>query len=396
MRVGCLFFPHFSVQVEARDNSAIPGKPIIIGGSPHELRPVHDASKEAIKQGIQRGMPLRQAYALCPRGLFFPLAEEKYNCAFTQVLSLLSRYSPTIEATATEHAFLDVTYEPDETRFIRAVDETIERETGFHASMAIASNKFVALTASLVASTGQALVIPEGEEKKFLKDLPVDLLPASSEPLRRLVIFGIYKMGELAELPCEAVKLQFGEEGQRLWELANGIDGSRLMPWGEPAMLKEGFCFEPPAENLSFLLAKADELLGRLSCQLKQSWQHCRKLEISLSFSNDHLVQRAFHFKEATASKETMLRHLRHCLEKARFAAPVNELRLSLADLCPEEGKQTSFLDKPPEYKEKLTSAIRGLQQRYGKTVVSRILSRPDAALPEDSFSLVGLNLEEK
>ncbi|MBE9513873.1 MAG: DNA polymerase IV, partial [Chloroflexi bacterium] len=174
MRVGCLFFPHFSVQVEARDNSAIPGKPIIIGGFPHELKPVHDASKEAIKHGIQRGMPLRQAYALCPRGLFLPLAEEKYNCAFTQVLSLLSRYSPTIEATATEHAFLDVTYEPDETRFIRAVDETIERETGFHASMAIASNKFVALTASLVASTGQALVIPEGEEKEFLQDLPVD------------------------------------------------------------------------------------------------------------------------------------------------------------------------------------------------------------------------------
>jgi DNA polymerase-4 len=389
MRVGCLFFPHFAVQVEARDNGAMLGKTIIIGGFPYELKSVYDASEEAIKHGIKRGMPLRQAYALCPQGQFLPLAEEKYNNAFTHVLALLADQSPVIEATTPAYAFMDVSYEHDEARFIQEIKETIKNKTHFQASMAIASNKFLAQMASQVAEPGQALIVLEGEEREFLRDLPVDSLPISFESLRRLKLFGIYKMGELAELSCEAVSLQFGGEGQRLWELANGIDSSRLMPWGKLEMLKEGFCFEPPAENLSFLLAKADELLGKLSWQLKQHWQYCRRLTMSLSFTNGHLVQREFHFKEATSCKETMLRHLRHCLEKARFTAQVNEMRLTLTEFCAEEGKQDSFLDKPPIREEKLASSIKGLQQRYGEGAVAKTLCKLTAALPEDSFSFI-------
>ena len=57
MRIGCVFFPNFAVQVEVRDNDALSSKPIIIGGFPYQLKAVHDASKEAIGQGVKRGMP---------------------------------------------------------------------------------------------------------------------------------------------------------------------------------------------------------------------------------------------------------------------------------------------------------------------------------------------------
>jgi len=396
MRIGCLFFPHFAVQVEAKDNTAILGKPIIIGGFAYELKSVYDASEEAIKHGIKRGISLRQAYALCPQGLFLPLAEGKYNDAFARVLSLLADYSPTIEATTIAYAFMDVSYEHDEARFVKKIDETITAKTHFQASLAIASNKFVAQTASQIARPGQPLIILDGREREFLKDLAVDLLPIRLEFLRRLKLLGIYEIGELAKLPCEAVELQFGREGQRLWRLANGIDSSRLVPWSEAEILEEMFYFEPPAENLSFLLAKADELLGRLSCQLKQRWQYCRRLTISLNFTNGHLVQRVFHFKEATASKEAMLRQLTHCLEQARFTATVIEMRLTLTDFCPEEVKQASFLDKPLKGKEKLASAIRRLQQKYGQGVIKRVLAKPNTVLPEDSFSLAQLDYWEK
>jgi len=396
MRIGCLFFPHFAVQVEAKDNTAMLGKLIIIGCFPYELKSVYDASEEAIKHGIKQGMPLRQAYILCPEGLFLPLAERKYNNAFVRVLRLLADYSPTIEATTIDYALMDVSYVHDEAHFAEEISEIIETETHFRASMAIASNKFVAQTASQVARPGQPLIILEGREREFLKDLAVDLLPIPLELLRRLKLFGIYEIGELAKLPCEAVELQFSGEGQRLWELANGIDSSKLVPWSEAEILEEEIWFEPPAENLSFLLAEADELLGRLSCQLKQRWQYCRRLTISLNFTNGHLVQRVFHFKEATASKEAMLRQLTHCLEQARFTARVIEMRLTLTDFCPEEVKQASFLDKPLKGKEKLASAIRRLQQKYGQGVIKRVLAKPNTVLPEDSFSLAQLDYWEK
>ena len=65
MRVGCFFFPHFPVQVEAREDATLTGRPIIIGGLPYERKAVYDASQEALDCGIRSGMPLREAYALC-------------------------------------------------------------------------------------------------------------------------------------------------------------------------------------------------------------------------------------------------------------------------------------------------------------------------------------------
>lgn len=387
MRLGCFFFPSFAVQVESRDNNALLGKPVIIGGFPYELKAVHDVSQEAIRHGVKPGMPLRQAYVLCPQGIFLPVAEDKYNDAFTYILSLLANYSPAVEAGTKDCVLLDTTLENDETCFIKQIMEIIKEEADFHTFTGIASNKFVAWVASQVMRLGEPLLIPDGKEREFLQDLPIDLLPASFESLRRLKLFGIYTMGELAKLPHEAVNLQFGAEGQTLWKLANGVDSSELRALKMPESLEAELSFEPPAENLSLILNKADELLNRLSWQLKQRWQCCRQLTMSLSFTNEHIAQRTFHLKEPTSSKEMMLCHLKHCLEKARFATPLSKMKLALSDFCSEEGRQASFLDKPLKRRGKLTSAVNQLQRRYGEGVVKKALYEERGVLPEDSFS---------
>ena len=392
MRVGCFFFPHFAVQVELRDDDLLLGKPIIIGGLPYQQEPAYDASREALECGVKRGMLLREAYSLCPQGLFLPPAEEKYTNAFVAILTLLTDYSPVVEAGTLGSAFIDLSYERNEVQFVDEIRQSIEEQIHLYPSISIASNKFVAWVASQLAMSGEVIVIAEGDERGVVKDLPVSLLPASSRTLGQLELLGIHQIGQLASLPLEAVSLEFGSEGKKLWELSNGIDRSRLIPWSKSPMLKEQICFEPPADSVSQLLAGSDELLSRLSWQLKERWQCCRRLTMSLCFSNAHVVQRAFHFKEATSSKEIMLRHLRQCLEKARFTAPVSEMRLTLTDFCPEKGKQTSFLDKPLKRKERLASAINWLQQKYGKGIVKKILPKGNSVLPEDSFSFTEFN----
>jgi len=396
MRIGCIFFPNFAIQVEVRDNNTLSGKPIIIGGFPYQLKAVHDASEEAIRQGVKRGMPLRQAHALCPQAIFLPLAEAKYNDAFTHVLNLLAQYTPVVAVAAETCALLDVTLEPDECAFIKELMEIIGEKTGLHTSAGIASNTFVARVAGQVAKLTECLIVPDGEERRCLQHLPVDLLPASPESLRRLKLFGIYKMEELAKLPIGAVKLQFGQEGQLLWELANGIDSSKLIPWKMPEALAGEVSFEPPAEALTIILNGAGDLLNSLTGQLKQHWQCCRRLTMCLSFSNGDMVKRTFHFKEATCSQEAMLRQLQPYLERARFTSFIEKMTLTLTDLCSEEGKQASFLDTQVKHWEKLITAINQLQQRYGKGIVKQVLYKERCLLPEDSFSFAKVDVKER
>jgi len=393
MRVGCFFFPHFPVQVEAREDATLTGRPIIIGGLPYERKAVYDASQEALDCGIRSGMPLREAYALCPQGLFLSPDEENYSDAFTAILTSLSDYSPVVEAGTLGAAFIDLSYESNESQFTEEIGKLIEKRFHLHSAISVASNKFVAWTASRISKPGEVIAIPERGERDFLKDLPVRLLPASGRTLERLELLGIHRMGQLASLSSAAVSLEFGKEGGRLWELSNGIDGSRLIPWSNVPMLKERIYFEPGAEAVGEVLASGDEVLTRLSQQLKERWQCCLRLIISLRLSNDHIAERVVHFKEATSSREVMLRHLKQCLGEARFTAPVSEMRLTLTDLCPESGRQALFIDEPLRRRERLTSAISWLRQRYGRWVVGRMLAKHNSALPEDSFSFTGFDL---
>jgi len=387
MRVGCLFFPHFAVQVETRNDNSTAGKPVIIGGLPYERKSVYDASQEALECGVRPGMPLREAYALCPQGLFLPLDEERYNDAFTAILGLLADYSPVVEAGILGSVFIDLSYEEDELKFVRELRQLIEEHYRLHSAISIASNKFVAWAASQIARPEEVIVVPEGEEKDFLKDLPVHFLPASPRVLEQLELLGIYRIGQLASLPLEAVSLEFGSEGKRLWELSNGLDSSKLIPWTKPPILKEQVYFEPATESIIQLLASGEELLNRLSQELKGRWQCCLRLTISLHFASDHIAQRVIHFKEATSSKETMLRQLKQCLEQVKFTAPVSEMRLTLTDFCPESGRQGLFWDERLKRGERLAPAINWLRHKYGKGVIKQILTEPSGVLPEDSFS---------
>src|SRR5512136_3027967 len=116
-----------------------------------------------MRQGIKRGMPLRQTQALCPQAIFLPLAEDKYNDAFTHVLNLLATYTPVVAMGAETCALLDATLERDEFAFIKEIMEIIERKTGLHTSAGIASNIFVARVASQVAKPGECLMVTDGE-----------------------------------------------------------------------------------------------------------------------------------------------------------------------------------------------------------------------------------------
>ena len=428
MRVACFFFPHFVVQVEARDDGSLRERPVIIGGLPYERKAVCDASREALACGVRQGMLLREAYALCPHGVFLQPDEGKYAEAFNAVLTLFANYSPVVEAGHRElrtqppgglriqnhrrtpavgvrpaeySVFIDVSNEgPDDSAELQLVGEirqTIEERFRLYPFVSVASNRFVARAAVRIAGPGQVMVVAGREGKDFLKDLPVCLLPASSVTLERLALLGICRIGQLADISPAALSLEFGNEGRWLWELSRGIDGSRLTPWSEAPVLKEKICFEPAAESMDRVLAGCDRLLTGLSRQLKERWQSCLRLTISMHFSNNHIAQRVFHFKEATSSREEMLRHLKQYMESAKCISPVSEMRLTLTDLCPESGRQSpissGLLDERMKHRERLSSAISWLRQRYGKAVVGRVLVRPNSALPEDSFSFTELEL---
>ena len=86
-------------------------------------------------------------------------------------------------------------------------------ERGYGASIGIATSPSLAAIASALASPGEPVLVPAGEERSFLERLP--LLPAGAgaplldiEPalLEQLEALGIRRIGELARLPLSSLR----------------------------------------------------------------------------------------------------------------------------------------------------------------------------------------------
>ena len=75
----------FYASVEQRDNPALRGQPVAVGGDPNRRGVVAAASYEARKFGVRSAIPMSRAVRLCPHLIVVPAHFQKYRAASSQV-----------------------------------------------------------------------------------------------------------------------------------------------------------------------------------------------------------------------------------------------------------------------------------------------------------------------
>src|SRR5947199_9205860 len=98
----------FFASVEQRDNPALKGKPVIVGGRPTQRGVVCAASYEARKFGVRSAMPSVTAGRLCPSGVFVPPRMDKYKAESVKIMELLAQTGAAIEPMSIDEAYLDL------------------------------------------------------------------------------------------------------------------------------------------------------------------------------------------------------------------------------------------------------------------------------------------------
>lgn len=219
----------FFAAVEQRDRPELRGLPVIVGGGgPSDRGVVSAASYEARRFGVRSAMPLRTAAALCPQGIFLPVAGQRYAQASRQVMAVLRRFTPRLEQVSIDEAFMDVT--GTEALFgsgadiARQVKQQIHEEVGLTASVGVAANRLVAKIASDLRKPDGLVVVAPGEESAFLAPLPIERLWGVGPSTRRaLADYNVKTIGDLAALPNSLLRRRFGSHGPELAARARGV-----------------------------------------------------------------------------------------------------------------------------------------------------------------------------
>jgi len=141
----------FFAAVEQRDDSALRGRPVAVGGS-RERGVVAAASYEARHFGVRSAMPSSSARRKCPGLVFVKPRFEVYKAVSAQIRAIFAEHTPLIEPLSLDEAYLDVTDNlqgiASATRIAETIRARIREETGLTASAGVSYNKFLAKLAS--------------------------------------------------------------------------------------------------------------------------------------------------------------------------------------------------------------------------------------------------------
>jgi len=218
----------FYASVEQRDDPALRGRPLAVGGS-SQRGVVMTASYEARKFGVHSAMPSARAKRLCPDLVFVRPRFDAYKEASRQIRDIFGRYSSLVEPLSLDEAFLDVTEPkagpPSATLIARQIKEDIRRETELTASAGVSVNKFLAKVASDIQKPDGLTVVRPDEVEAFIGSLAVEKFfgvgPATARRLKKL---GIHTGGDLRTWEEQRLVEQFGKSGHWFYRIARGID----------------------------------------------------------------------------------------------------------------------------------------------------------------------------
>ena len=141
----------FFASVEERDNSALKGKPVIIGADPRLTGGrgvVSTCNYEARKFGVHSAMSSKEAYERCPQAVFISGNYEKYQAVSQQIRAIFKRYTDMIEPISIDEAYLDVTKNKlgmkSAVKIAKLIQHEIWTELHLTSSAGVSYNKFLA------------------------------------------------------------------------------------------------------------------------------------------------------------------------------------------------------------------------------------------------------------
>ena len=218
----------FFTSVEQRDNPALRGRPIAVGGNSRR-GVIAAASYEARKFGVRSAMPGAQAAKLCPHLIFVPHRFEAYREVSNQIREVFAEYTDLIEPLSLDEAFLDVSENKMQLKSAINIANQIRRKiyerTQLTASAGVSINKFLAKIASDVNKPDGLTVIMPDEVESFLEKLEIDkFFGVGKATSAKMKAMGIFTGADLKQYSLVELAERFGKFGRYIYYAVRGED----------------------------------------------------------------------------------------------------------------------------------------------------------------------------
>jgi len=286
----------FYASVEQRDDPALRGKPVAVGGGHRGV--VAAASYEARVFGVRSAMPSVTARRRCPDIVFVRPRFDAYREASGQIRAIFADYTDLIEPLSLDEAYLDVTEDRLGLGSAKAIAEDIRRrireETRLTASAGVSYCKFVAKLASDQNKPDGLCVIRPYEAARYIASLPVGRFhgigPKTAERLQGM---GIHTGADLQQLSRDELTGRFGSSGEWYHRICRGIDDRPVRAERQAKSVSAERTFDSDLTDAAALHAELDRVAGLAWQRIERHRVAGRTVTLKVKYADFQLISRA-------------------------------------------------------------------------------------------------------
>ena len=298
----------FYASVEARDNPALRNKPLIIGSLPTERGVVSTCSYEARKFGVRSAMNIKDAYRLCPQGIFMHPNYEKYKAVSDQLHKIWGSYTGTVEYMSLDEGYLDltevlvsITTREEQIVAARRIAREIKERTRSGLSLTCSVGLGYSMTSGKLASEerkpdGYFEILTPDDFVSLIIDRDVGILyGVGKQTAMKLKAEGINTVRDIQNNRVKVLHMLGDKIGRYVSDLAFGIDERAVTPYNEAdaKSIAREVTFQHDTQNFTFL----KEVLMLLAVSLEARLQHlgfyARTVTLKLTFYNMKSITRS-------------------------------------------------------------------------------------------------------
>lgn len=365
----------FYAAIEQRDDPALRGKPVIVGG-PNRRGVVSTASYEARPYGVHSAMPMARALRLCPDAVVVQPRMSAYVEASRKLMDVLESFTPLYEPLSLDEAFLDMTGSerlfgaPDQ--IARAIKTKISETTCLTASVGIATNKFLAKLASDLDKPDGITWVPFGGETAFIAPLPIRRLwgvgPRSAE---RLAALGLQTIGDIASSDPTWLEQQLGASaGAHLFALSRGWDDREVIAHGRRKSVGSEVTLADDVRGKKAVAAVLRRRCEDVARQLRRSDLVASGIRVKVRYSDDFkLATRQAQLDTACDDSKTLFAASRELLERLDLDHPIRLVGAAAFSLKPSQGGQLDLFGAPQEEHSQLEHTVDSIRERFGDVI---------------------------
>jgi len=376
----------FYASVEVHDDPSLKGKPLIIGALPTERGVVATCSYEARPFGVHSGQSIKEAYRLCPQGIYMHGHYDRYRQVSHQIHEILLSYTDQIQFVALDEGYLDITGSlklfgsPE--HIGREIKARVLETTGLTCSVGIGYNRMTAKLGSEEKKPDGFFAIESPEFfMEYFADRPARVIPGiggkSAEKLSKL---GLKTIKGLQGVSEDRLKTLFGEAGEYLYHACRG-EGSDVIHRPEDEVAKsigKEVTYQQDMTDRESMESTLKLLARGVSERLIRHGFWAETVTLKFKYNNLESHTRSKTLARPTRGAQEIYEVAAGLLTGVTLTKPVRLLGISTSGLTDEPVYQLNLIeeetgtsDEQRQKREKLDETMMDLSKRFGKGMVT-------------------------